>query len=113
MKTLIRYFTIALVAALLAVAAAPVASAQMGGHRTPKASAQSQRSNKAALTTKVSINSGSVDQLATLPGIGPSAAKKIVEFRSKNGPFKRPEDLVAVKGIGEKKFLKLKDRIVL
>ncbi len=112
MKLVIRYLAVTLAVILMAAIAAPVAHAQMGA-KPAKVSVRAQRPQKATLTTKVNINSGSVDQLATLPGIGPSAAKKIVEFRSKGGPFKRLEDLMAVKGIGEKKYLKLKDRILL
>ena len=112
MKLVIRYLAVTLAVILMAAVAAPVTHAQMGA-KPAKASTRAQRPQKATLTTKVNINSGSVDQLATLPGIGPSAAKKIVDFRSKSGSFKRLEDLMAVKGIGEKKYLKLKDRIAL
>ena len=62
---------------------------------------------------KVNINTGSLEELDTLPGIGPAIAARIIEFRTKNGPFRRAEDLMNVRGIGEKKFLKLKGRIVL
>ena len=48
------------------------------------------------------INSASVEQLMALPGIGPKKASAIVEWRTCNGPFRRIEDLTAVKGIGEK-----------
>jgi competence protein ComEA len=97
MKKTIRYFALALVVALMAAAAAPVLEAQ----------------KQPAASTKVSINSGGAEQLATLPGVGASTAKRIVDHRTKNGPFKRLEDLMSVKGIGEKKFLKLKDRITI
>ncbi len=60
---------------------------------------------------KVNLNTATVAELDTLPGIGPTTAARIIEFRSKNGAFKKPEDVMAVKGIGEKKFLKLKERI--
>jgi competence protein ComEA len=49
-----------------------------------------------------------VDQLETLPGIGRKTAERIIEYRTKAGGFKRIEDLMNVKGIGEKSFLKLK-----
>lgn len=61
---------------------------------------------------KVDLNSATADQLQALPGIGPALAKRIVEFREKNGPFQKAEDLMNVPGIGEKKFLQLKDRIL-
>jgi comEA protein len=57
---------------------------------------------------KVDINKASLAELDTLPGIGPAIAARIIEFRTRYGPFKRPEDLMNVRGIGEKKFLKLK-----
>lgn len=60
---------------------------------------------------KVDLNTASLKELDTLPGIGPATAERILEFRKKNGPFKRVEDLMNVRGIGERKFLKLKDRI--
>jgi comEA protein len=56
----------------------------------------------------VNLNAASVEQLAALPGIGERTAQRIVEYRQKNGPFKKPEDLMNVKGIGEKSFLRLK-----
>ena len=49
----------------------------------------------------------------SLPGIGPAMAKRIIEYRSVNGSFRSPEDLKKVKGIGEAKFAKLKDKVSL
>ena len=66
---------------------------------------------KATATNPVNLNSASVAQLQTLPGIGPSAAQRIVDYRQKNGSFKKIEELMNVKGIGEKSFLKLKPLI--
>ena len=56
----------------------------------------------------VNLNSATVPQLETLPGIGRSTAEKIVEYRQKSGGFKKVEDLMNVQGIGEKSFLKIK-----
>jgi competence protein ComEA len=56
----------------------------------------------------VNLNSATVAQIATLPGIGEKAAQRIIEYREKNGGFKKIEELMNVKGIGEKSFLKLK-----
>jgi len=61
--------------------------------------------------TRVDINKATIAELDTLPGVGPAIAARIIDFRTKNGPFKRPEDIMNVRGIGEKKFLKMKDRI--
>jgi len=56
----------------------------------------------------VNINQASTDELARLPRVGPSLAGKIVAHRSQNGPFKRTEDLMEVKGVGEKMYAVLK-----
>ena len=61
--------------------------------------------------TRVDINTATAAELDKLPGVGPAIAARIIDFRTKNGPFKRPEDIMNVRGIGEKKFLKMKDRI--
>jgi competence protein ComEA len=56
---------------------------------------------------KVNLNTATLSQLEDLPGIGPSLAGRIVEHRQKNGAFKSVEDVMAVKGIGEKNFAKI------
>lgn len=67
---------------------------------------------KAPSTEKVNLNSATAEQLETLPGIGPAMAKRIIEHRAKNGKFTKLEELLNVKGISEKKFQKMKDRLV-
>ena len=67
--------------------------------------------SKPTPTGKVNINTASVEQLTTLPGIGPKLAARIVEYRQKNGPFKKVEELMNVRGVGEKNFLKLKPQL--
>ena len=62
---------------------------------------------------KVNLNTATAEQLEALPGIGPVAAKNILEYRKKVGKFNRIEEIINVKGIGEKKFLKIKDRLTL
>lgn len=59
----------------------------------------------------VNINTATQQQLEELPGIGVQTAIRIIEFRQKNGPFRKVEELMNVKGIGEKSFLKLKPRL--
>ncbi len=67
----------------------------------------------AAPASMVNINSAGVDELVTLPGIGKAYAERIVEYRQKNGPFKKVEDILNVRGIGEKTFDRIKDRLTL
>ncbi len=63
---------------------------------------------KAAVQPSVNLNTATLAQLQTLPGVGPALASRIMEYRQKNGSFKKIEELMNVKGIGEKSFLKLK-----
>jgi len=56
----------------------------------------------------INLNTASVAQHETLPGIGKATAERILEYRQKNGSFKKVEDLMNVRGVGEKSFLKLK-----
>ena len=59
---------------------------------------------------RIDINSASAAELAKLPGIGPSKAQAIVEFREKE-PFAKSEDLLKVKGIGDKLYDSIKDQV--
>jgi len=61
---------------------------------------------------KIDINRASAEELTRLTGVGPSHAAGIIAFREKNGPFKKPEDLMQVPRIGQKTFEKNKDLIV-
>jgi competence protein ComEA len=97
-------FSIALLASLLAIAA-PAARAQ-GKPPSPARSVA-----KLAPGAVVNINTASAAELDTLPGIGAKTAALIVEYRQKNGPFKKIEELMNVRGVGEKNFLKLKPQI--
>ncbi|MBA2362730.1 MAG: helix-hairpin-helix domain-containing protein [Chloroflexia bacterium] len=70
--------------------------------RTPSARAQG---------GPVNINSATQEELETLPGIGPTKARAIIEYRRAEGPFQTPEELQEVSGIGPKTWEGLKDRV--
>ncbi len=60
---------------------------------------------------KININTATQTQLETLPGIGPSTAIKIINYRKEKGKFKAIEDIKEVSGIGDSKFEKIKEYI--
>ena len=91
--TKIRTFPVALLAAAFLVA---------GAHGLRGDTAE------AVPAGKVNINQASAAQIAFLPRIGEKVAVRVVEYRKSHGPFARAEDLMEVKGIGEKLFLTLK-----
>lgn len=59
----------------------------------------------------ININTATQTQLETLPGIGPSTADKIIQYRKENGNFKNIEDIKNVSGIGDSKYENIKDKI--
>jgi len=59
----------------------------------------------------VNLNTATASDLQELPGIGATVAARIVDYRQKNGPFKKIEELMNVQGVGEKSFLKLRSQI--
>ena len=69
------------------------------------------REGEASLPQKIDINRAEPWFLEALPGIGETRAQDIADYRNENGPFKRIEDLLQVKGIGEGTFEKIKDYI--
>ena len=78
-------------------------------------SAEAQRASKppvAAPAEVVNLNTGTAAQIASLPGIGLKTAELVVQYREKNGPFKKIEEIMNVRGVGEKSFLRIKDRLI-
>lgn len=64
-----------------------------------------------AISGPVNINTASAEELAKLPGIGPKIAEEIVSYRKNHGPFKTTRDITNVKGVGDKKYEAIKDKI--
>ena len=79
----------------------------------PIAALAGESQEKAASTSelRVDINTADVKELTKLPGVGQQVAKRIVAYREENGPFEKAEELMNVRGIGEKAFLKLKSLV--
>ena len=59
----------------------------------------------------INVNSASAEQIAFLPRVGIKLAERVVAYRKSNGPFKKIEDLMEVKGVGEKLFVALKPHL--
>ena len=93
-------FVVALLMLLTTAGAGAASQAKAAGAKTA-----------AAVSTPININTASAAQLEALPGIGARTAQAIVDHRQKNGGFKKIEELMNVKGIGEKSFLKLKPMV--
>ena len=82
--------------------AASTASGRSSRHRSGRSS-----SHKLSAGQTLDINTASESDLVQLPGVGPSLARRIVEYRTANGPFQMPDDLQNVSGIGASKFAKM------
>ena len=80
-------------------------------NRAPVKKVTNVKSVKGDVPASININTASVKELDALPGIGTKTAALIVEYRQKNGPFKKIEELMNVRGVGEKSFLKLKPQL--
>jgi competence protein ComEA len=64
-----------------------------------------------ATTELVNINTASLAELDTLPGVGPTTAQRIIDYREQNGPFINTEDIINVQGIGTGTYERMKDQI--
>ncbi|HZT76675.1 MAG TPA: helix-hairpin-helix domain-containing protein [Vicinamibacterales bacterium] len=96
---------------LLAASQPRLTAAQTPQPPAAPARSSARSSAKPPITGTININSASAVELQALPGIGAKTAARIVEYRQKNGPFKKVEELMNVRGVGEKNFLKLKSQI--
>jgi len=112
---LVRAFANLVSIALLSVGiAVSVSAAGAPAGQAPGGQAPAARSGKSkAPVGMVNINTATPAELQTLPGIGAATATRILEYRQKNGGFKKIEDIMNVRGIGEKSFLKLKPHLTI
>jgi competence protein ComEA len=76
-----------------------------------QSTASARASAKPTVAGTININTAAAAELEKLPGIGAKTAGRILEYRQKNGPFKKVEELMNVRGVGEKNFLKLRTQI--
>lgn len=77
----------------------------------PSLAAPAGRDGGQATAQSVDINTATVEQLMSVPGIGQVIAQRIVEFREKNGPYGSVDDLLKVQGIGEKSLARIRERL--
>jgi len=77
----------------------------------PAAQLRESKAHPKAPPTSIEINHASAEDFERLPGIGPELARRIVDYRTKHGPFHRVEDLLVVRGIGPKKWKALRPHL--
>ncbi len=95
---------------LLASLALAVAFAAQPAAQAAQKAATARTEAKPAVAT-INLNTATAAELEKLPGIGQKVAARIVEYRQKNGPFKKVEELMNVQGIGEKSFLQFRSQL--
>ncbi|MGV9919215.1 helix-hairpin-helix domain-containing protein [Streptomyces cellulosae] len=83
----------------------------VGGPAPAAAAAPAGTGAAAGPTAPVSLNTATVDQLDTLPGVGPVLAQHIVDYRTRNGGFRSVDELREVNGIGDRRFADLRDLV--
>jgi competence protein ComEA len=104
----ISLLTLAATGGVLLTAATVAAQPREAIFLAPAWRAAAQEPAPAAGQKTINLNTATIEQLETLPGIGRKTAERIIEHREKVGAFKKVEELMNVKGIGEKSFLKIK-----
>ena len=96
------------------ITAVPVQSVPSGSvpESSPEETFSASEPTESCSEFPVNINTASLTELDTIPGIGPVLAQRIYDYRTEHGPFESPDDLLDIKGIGVKTLDKLRDYIV-
>jgi len=90
------------------VARAPIPRPMPGVNAPPSPNTNTP---EGASSTRININTATMSDLDTLSGVGPSTAKAIIEYRTKNGPFGSVDDLLNVRGIGPAKLDAMREQV--
>jgi competence protein ComEA len=77
----------------------------------PKPQSLNQTKTGAGHHKQININRATVTELKTLPGVGEATAQRIVEYRTKNPPFRRIEELLIIRGISRNRLEQIRNRI--
>lgn len=89
-----------------------ISKASINSATVPQTESEPVQTTPAAVG-KINLNTATLEELVTLPGIGPALAQRILDHRNTYGPFSKVEELYDVSGIGEKKFEAIVDLITL
>jgi len=81
------------------------------GDRAKTESAASSANRSGNNQPCVNLNQAMADELKTLPGVGEITAKRIIDYRQRNGRFRRPEEIIIIQGFSEKKYRAIADLI--
>jgi competence protein ComEA len=96
-----------LLIALLAAAMLASASCSPTANKAGAGDASEQASQKSC----INLNTATERELITLDGIGEATARKIVEYREQNGPFRRAQEIIIIDGFSERKYRAISDRV--
>ena len=98
---------------LMGILVVMITALVLSGPFTLVKAAETQGKSGTKQVVRININTAGADALTELKGIGPKKAAAIVAFRTEHGPFKKLEDVMLVKGIGQKLFSKIQDQITI
>jgi competence protein ComEA len=107
-RNILMLFGAAIAVMCLMIAVQPAVA---GSGKTDSGQVMGDKSDSATQSGKVNINTANLKALSGLKGIGPERAKRIIDYRTKNGSFKSIEDLKKVKGIGDKIYSQISSQI--